>query len=141
MYAVVKTGGKQYRVAVGDRLKVESLKDAQEGDKVTLDQVLMIGDGDKIAVGTPMLDKTVEATVLSNGRVRNFASLNSVDVKTLAHVPDIGKTLPSSKLPLSVVKQRLKNRLLRKPRQRLNQKLSLKLAKRRLRKLSLRQMI
>ena len=68
MYAVVKTGGKQYRVAVGDRLKVESLKDAQEGDKVTLDQVLMIGDGDKIAVGTPMLDKTVEATVLSNGR-------------------------------------------------------------------------
>jgi len=59
MYAVVKTGGKQYRVAVGDKLKVESLG-AQEGDKVTLDHVLMIGDGD--------MDKTVEATVLSNGR-------------------------------------------------------------------------
>jgi len=67
MYAVVKTGGKQYRVAVGDKLKVESL-DAQEGDKVTLDHVLMIGDGDSIEVGTPTLDKTVEATVLSNGR-------------------------------------------------------------------------
>ena len=67
MYAVVKTGGKQYRVAVGDKLKVESL-DAQEGDKVTLDQVLMIGDGDSVEVGTPTLDKTVEATVLSNGR-------------------------------------------------------------------------
>lgn len=67
MYAVVKTGGKQYRVAVGDKLKVESLK-AQEGDKVTLDQVLMIGDGDNVEVGTPTLDKTVEATVLSNGR-------------------------------------------------------------------------
>lgn len=67
MYAVVKTGGKQYRVAVGDKLKVESLK-AQEGDKVTLDQVLMIGDGDNLEVGTPTLDKTVEATVLSNGR-------------------------------------------------------------------------
>ena len=67
MYAVVKTGGKQYRVAVGDKLKVESLN-AQEGDKVTLDQVLMIGDGDNIQVGTPTLDSSVEATVLSNGR-------------------------------------------------------------------------
>jgi len=66
MYAVVKTGGKQYRVAV--KLKVESLNNAQEGDKVTLDKVLMIGDGDKVEVGTPMLDKTVEATVLGNGR-------------------------------------------------------------------------
>ena len=68
MYAVVKTGGKQYRVAVGDKLKVESLKNAQEGDNVTLDQVLMIGDGDNVEVGTPMLNKTVEATVLANGR-------------------------------------------------------------------------
>lgn len=67
MYAVVKTGGKQYRVAVGDKLKVESL-DAQTGDQVTLDHVLMIGDGDSVEVGTPTLDKTVEATVLSNGR-------------------------------------------------------------------------
>ena len=67
MYAVIKTGGKQYRVAVGDKVKVESLK-AEEGDKVTLDQVLMIGDGDKVEVGTPTLGKTVEATVLSNGR-------------------------------------------------------------------------
>ncbi len=67
MYAVIKTGGKQYRVAVGDKLKVESLK-VEEGDKVVLDHVLMIGDGDKVEVGTPTLDKTVEATVLSNGR-------------------------------------------------------------------------
>ncbi|MCL4161942.1 UNVERIFIED_CONTAM: hypothetical protein GTU68_040534 [Idotea baltica] len=67
MYAVVKTGGKQYRVEVGDKLKVESLK-AEEGDKVTLDQVLMIGDGENIQVGTPTLDSAVEATVLSNGR-------------------------------------------------------------------------
>jgi len=67
MYAVIKTGGKQYRVAVGDKLKVESLK-AEEGDKVVLNHVLMIGDGDKVEVGTPTLDKTVEATVVSNGR-------------------------------------------------------------------------
>ena len=67
MYAVIKTGGKQYRVAVGDKLKVESLK-VEEGDKVVLDHVLMIGDGDKVDVGTPTLDVTVEAKVLSNGR-------------------------------------------------------------------------
>ncbi len=67
MYAVIKTGGKQYRVAVGDKLKVESLK-ADEGAKVVLDHVLMIGDGDKVEVGTPTLNKTVEATVLSHGR-------------------------------------------------------------------------
>lgn len=67
MYAVIKTGGKQYRVAVGDKLKVESLQ-AVEGDQVTLDNVLMIADGDKIDVGTPTVGKTVEAKVLSNGR-------------------------------------------------------------------------
>jgi len=67
MYAVIKTGGKQYRVAVGDKLKVESLK-VEEGDKVTLDHVLMIGDGDNIQVGTPTLDSSVEATVLGNAR-------------------------------------------------------------------------
>ena len=67
MYAVVKTGGKQYRVAVGDKLKVESLK-AEAGETVTLDHVLMITDGDKVEVGTPTLDSTVEAKVLGNGR-------------------------------------------------------------------------
>lgn len=67
MYAVIKTGGKQYRVAVGDKLKVESIE-AAEGDKVTLDQVLMIGDGDNVQLGTPTLDSSVEATVVSNGR-------------------------------------------------------------------------
>jgi large subunit ribosomal protein L21 len=67
MYAVIKTGGKQYRVAVGDKLKVESIQ-AEEGDQITLDHVLMIADGDKIEVGTPTVGKTVEAKVLGNGR-------------------------------------------------------------------------
>ncbi|RBP49837.1 50S ribosomal protein L21 [Arenicella xantha] len=67
MYAVIKTGGKQYRVAVGDKLKVESLN-AEEGDKITLDHVLMIGDGETVEVGTPTLDKSVEAVVVGNGR-------------------------------------------------------------------------
>lgn len=67
MYAVIKTGGKQYRVVVGDKLKVESLN-VEEGDKVVLDHVLMIGDGESITVGTPTLDSSVEATVVRNGR-------------------------------------------------------------------------
>ncbi len=67
MYAVIKTGGKQYRVVVGDKLKVETLK-VEEGDTISLDHVLMIGDGDKVQVGTPTLDSAVEAKVLSHGR-------------------------------------------------------------------------
>ncbi len=68
MYAVIKTGGKQYRVAEGDKLRVETL-DADEGATVNLDQVLMVGDGETINVGAPMLEgATVSATVLSHGR-------------------------------------------------------------------------
>jgi len=67
MYAVIKTGGKQYRVAVGDKLKVELLN-AEVGDKVNFDEVLMIADGDKIEVGTPTLEKAVQGTVVSIGR-------------------------------------------------------------------------
>lgn len=68
MYAVIKTGGKQYRVAAGDKLRVETL-DVEEGATVNLDQVLMVGEGDNIAVGAPMLaGATVSATVLAHGR-------------------------------------------------------------------------
>lgn len=68
MYAVIKTGGKQYRVAAGDKLRVETL-DAEEGDTVNLDQVLMVGDGENINVGAPILaGASVEAKVLAHGR-------------------------------------------------------------------------
>ena len=68
MYAVVKTGGKQYRVAEGDTLKVEKLG-VEEGGTVELDKVLMIADGEDIKVGTPYLEGSkVTATVKSNGR-------------------------------------------------------------------------
>jgi large subunit ribosomal protein L21 len=68
MYAVVKTGGKQYRVAEGDTLKVEKLG-VEEGETVELNEVLMIADGEDIKVGTPFLDGgKVTATVKSNGR-------------------------------------------------------------------------
>lgn len=68
MYAVIKTGGKQYRVAAGDKLRVETL-DADEGDTIRLDHVLMIGDGENLNVGTPTLaGASVEAKVLEHGR-------------------------------------------------------------------------
>lgn len=68
MYAVIKTGGKQYRVAEGSTLKVEKL-DAAEGASVELDQVLMIADGDDVKVGAPYLDGgKVTATVKAHGR-------------------------------------------------------------------------
>ena len=60
MYAVIKTGGKQYRVIPGERLKVEKLE-VEVGGTVTLDQILMVSDGTKTGA-------TVKATVLSHGR-------------------------------------------------------------------------
>ena len=68
MHAVVATGGKQYRVKAGAIIKVETIK-AEAGDTVELDHVLMLSDGEKFEIGTPMLDgKKVSAEVLSQGR-------------------------------------------------------------------------
>ncbi len=68
MYAVIKTGGKQYRVSAGDRLKIEKL-DAEIGSEITFDQVLMIGDGADIKMGAPLLrGAAVKATVLNQAR-------------------------------------------------------------------------
>jgi large subunit ribosomal protein L21 len=68
MYAVIATGGKQYRVTEGETLKVEKIE-GEEGSEIELDQVLMIADGDNIQVGTPALDKgSVTATIKSHGR-------------------------------------------------------------------------
>ncbi len=68
MFAVVKTGGKQYKVSEGDIITVEKL-DAEVGAEVDLGPVLMAGDGDKVEVGAPALDgKSVRATVLAQGK-------------------------------------------------------------------------
>lgn len=68
MYAVVKTGGKQYKVAPGEKLKVEQLP-ADVGAEVILDQVLLVGEGETIRVGQPTLaGATVKATVVAQGR-------------------------------------------------------------------------
>ncbi|MES0873418.1 50S ribosomal protein L21 [Sinimarinibacterium thermocellulolyticum] len=68
MYAVIKTGGKQYRVVAGDTLRIERLT-ADVGSTVSFDEVLMIGAGDAIKVGSPKVEGgVVTAEVLSHGR-------------------------------------------------------------------------
>jgi len=68
MYAVIRTGGKQYRVSQGDTLQVETI-DANAGDSIEFDQVLMVGEGEQVRIGTPLVDGSkVTATVRAHGR-------------------------------------------------------------------------
>ena len=68
MYAVIKTGGKQYKVVAGEKLNIEQIP-AHIGATITLDQVLAVGDSLQISLGTPLVSgATVQATVLSHGR-------------------------------------------------------------------------
>ena len=68
MYAVIQTGGKQYRVKSGEQVKVELLA-AEVGATVSFDRVLMLGEGDGVRVGAPFLDgAAVKATVMAQGR-------------------------------------------------------------------------
>ena len=68
MYAVIVTGGKQYKVAEGDFLKIEKL-DAGTGDAVTFDRVLLIGNGEDVTIGAPVVDGAkVTAEVTAQGR-------------------------------------------------------------------------
>ena len=68
MYAVIKTGGKQYKVAKGDTLKIETLV-AEVGSTVSFDEVLMVGEGEQIKVGAPTVaGREVKAEVFSHGR-------------------------------------------------------------------------
>ena len=68
MYAVIRTGGKQYKVAAGEKIKVEQLA-GDVGSQVVIDQVLAVGNGADLNVGTPTVaGATVTATVVSHGR-------------------------------------------------------------------------
>ena len=68
MYAIIRTGGKQYRVSEGDTLRVETLE-AKAGDSVEFDQVLMVGEGESVKIGTPLVDGgKVTAKVKAHGR-------------------------------------------------------------------------
>ncbi|WP_275096439.1 50S ribosomal protein L21 [Sedimenticola hydrogenitrophicus] len=75
MYAVIQTGGKQYRVSEGDTVRVEKLG-AEEGASLDLDKVLMVANGEDIKIGTPYVDGgKVTATVKSHGRAKKVTIL------------------------------------------------------------------
>ncbi|MDY0308556.1 MAG: 50S ribosomal protein L21 [Castellaniella sp.] len=68
MYAVIKTGGKQYRVCAGQKLKIEQIP-ADIGQEISLDQVLSVGEGETLKIGAPFVEgAAVKATVLAQGR-------------------------------------------------------------------------
>ncbi len=68
MLAIIKTGGKQYKVSPGDKLKIEKV-DKKEGEEIIFDQVLLVEKGNKVQVGTPLVkDAKVSAKVLSQGK-------------------------------------------------------------------------
>jgi large subunit ribosomal protein L21 len=68
MYAVIKTGGKQYRVCAGQKLKIEQIP-ADIGQEISLDQVLSVGEGESLQIGAPFVaGASVRATVLAQGR-------------------------------------------------------------------------
>jgi len=124
MYAVIMTGGKQYRVSMGDRLRVETLA-AAPGTTVTLDKVLMIGDGPEVEVGAPYVaGGAVRATVLEHGRGKkirivkfrrrkhyqkvtghrqNFTELRVTEITSATHPPEIPEEIPVISLPLDIV--------------------------------------
>ena len=67
MYAVIETGGKQYRVTEGDVITIEKLG-VEAGEKVDFDKVLVIGEGSDIKIGTPYVDAAVSGKVVENGK-------------------------------------------------------------------------
>ena len=68
MYAVIRTGGKQYKVAAGEKIKVEQIA-AELGQEITIEQVLAVGEGAELKVGTPWVaGASVKATVVAHGR-------------------------------------------------------------------------
>ena len=72
MYAVVSTGGKQYRVQKGETLRVEKIP-GEVGSKVILDKVLMVADGENIRVGQPLIEKAaVQASIVEQDRAKKI---------------------------------------------------------------------
>lgn len=81
MYAVIKTGGKQYKVSAGDLLKVEKL-DGAVGDTIELNEVLMVG-GEEVKIGTPLLPNAkVTATIVEQGKDKKILVFKSKRRKT-----------------------------------------------------------
>ncbi|MCP4746980.1 MAG: 50S ribosomal protein L21 [Desulfobacteraceae bacterium] len=72
MYAIVATGGKQYKVEEGETLRIEKLT-GEVGDEVTFDRILMIGGGDDVRIGQPLVDgASVKASIVEQGKAKKI---------------------------------------------------------------------
>ena len=69
MLAIIRTGGKQYKIKEGDKIKIEKIE-GKEGDKVKFSDVLFVGDEKKVEIGTPVIKTAVEGKILSQGRAK-----------------------------------------------------------------------
>ena len=102
MYAVMETGGKQYRVQVGDVIFVEKL-DCEADSKVTLDKIVMVSGDDGVKVGAPYVDgASVEATVLKNGKSKKITVFTYKSKKN--EKKKIGHRQPYTKLQITAIK-------------------------------------
>lgn len=68
MFAIIQTGGKQYKVKRGSKLDIEKIEGATEDQEIILDRVLLINNGGKVSIGTPLLEASVKAKILGNKR-------------------------------------------------------------------------
>ena len=102
MYAVIESGGKQYRVAPGDVIRVEKL-DVQTGDSIHLDRVLLVAGDSGVQVGQPTLANTrVTATVKAHGRGEKIRVFQSAAGASISARPSVtGRISPRSRLPAS----------------------------------------
>ena len=102
MYAIIKTGGKQYRVAEGETLRVEKLNAEGDSNTVKFDQVLLVG-GDEVKIGTPMVEgASVDAEILRQGRAKKISSSKRSAVKVTTKSKDTDRPLLRSRLPVSM---------------------------------------
>jgi large subunit ribosomal protein L21 len=105
MYAVIKTGGKQYRVAAGEKIKVEQIP-ADIGSEVVLDQVLMVANGDDVTMGTPLVGgATVKVKVVSHGRGEKVHIYKMRRRKHYRKARDIGRITPRSRFSALLLKE------------------------------------
>jgi len=110
MFAVIKTGGKQYLVQEGDVLKVEKL-DAAKGDTVEM-ELLLTADGDKLDIGMPLLARKVQAEILDEGRAKKVELFTIRQRAATQNVPVTANLSPQSKLQKFPNKKRSLKRLL-----------------------------
>ena len=118
MYAVFATGGKQYRATTGDVLKIEKI-DAEKGATVKLDQVLMVGEGADVKVGSPYLKGgTVTATVVDQGRGKKIRILKfkrrKHHMKRMGHRQDFTR-IEITKIAASAPKKKVSKAKVEKP--------------------------